>query len=144
MEVFVARIAPGFINGIEFPEDALLDLHVLEHRLDHDVRLRDGRVIECRRDELHACFDIGLGHAALFHGAAVVATDGRKATIKRLLLHLKQGDRDASVHEVDRTAAHGAGADHGGFRDRSWQSRLRDIGNLGCRALAEEDVAQRP
>ncbi len=42
-EVFEARIAPGLADLVELAEDRLLQLHVLEHRLDDDVAGRRSR-----------------------------------------------------------------------------------------------------
>ncbi len=41
VEVLVARIAPGLRLGVERGENLLLDRHVLEHRLDHEVGMRE-------------------------------------------------------------------------------------------------------
>ena len=38
VEVLVASIAPGFADPVEIGEDPLLEVHLLEHRLDHDIR----------------------------------------------------------------------------------------------------------
>ena len=46
VEVFEARIAPGLHTCVELREDLLLDLHVLEHRLDHQVDVGERRVVE--------------------------------------------------------------------------------------------------
>ena len=38
-EVLVARIAPGFITCPSSAKDRFLEVHVFEHRLDHQITL---------------------------------------------------------------------------------------------------------
>jgi hypothetical protein len=44
--VLEARIAPGFARAIELREDVLLERHVLEGRLDHEVGLAEVAHVE--------------------------------------------------------------------------------------------------
>ena len=53
-EVFEARIAWPGVRGVELGEHALLDLHSLRHRLDHEVDLAEalvgGRAVDAPED----------------------------------------------------------------------------------------------
>ena len=55
----------GFIDLVELAEHLLLDAHVFEHGLDHDVRLRDVRVGERRLEQRHARVELVRGQLAL-------------------------------------------------------------------------------
>ncbi len=119
---------------VELGEHVLLDVHALEHRLDHHVAI--GQVLELERagDQRHALFDIVHRDAALLGRVLVILADDREAAVERLLLHLDDGHRNAGIGEVHRdAAAHGAGADHAHLLDRGWS---------GCRP--ERRAASRP
>ena len=112
-EVFDASSAPGLQISSSSLEDRLLQLHVLEHGLDHDVAVREIGLVGRPRDERHPLLD-GLGRDRPTGGGAfVVLADHGEALVERLLVALDDRHRDADVGEVHRdAAAHRAGTEH--------------------------------
>ena len=89
-EVLEARIAPGLAIVSSLREHLLLDVHVLEHRLDHQVAVGQRVEVERRAEQPHARLDVGLRQPALLGGVLVVAADGREAAVERLLLRSRR------------------------------------------------------
>ncbi|MBC8070395.1 MAG: DUF3488 domain-containing protein, partial [Deltaproteobacteria bacterium] len=97
---------------VERLEHLLLDTQVLEHRLDHQVGVRDLLVVERALDEPHALVELLLRELALLERVLVVLADGPQPFLEGLGLHLEHRHGDAGIREVHRdAAAHGAGAD---------------------------------
>ena len=111
---------------VERLEHLLLDAHLLEHRLDHQVGVL--QVVVARAwcvSSAMRCVVLVLLELALLDLRFVVLADGADAAVERFLLHLEHHHRDAGVEEVHRdAAAHGAGADHGD---------LLDLAHAACR-----------
>ncbi len=59
-EVLENSSAPGFITCVELGEDRLLDVHLLEHRLDHHVGVGDVVVAGDRVDAGEAAVHLVL------------------------------------------------------------------------------------
>ena len=134
----------GLGDRIEPFEHALLQLHVLEHRFDHQVGVGQRAEVERRRKPAHPLLDLGHRQAALFGGVLVVAAHDRDAAVERLLRGLDDGDRDAGGEEIHGdAAAHGAGADHADLGDLPGRLVGRDVGDLRRLPLGEKDVALR-
>ena len=74
----------GLAYFVECLEDLLLDVHVLEHGLDHEVDVAHRVVTERRRDQRHALAHLRLGDAALLGGVVVVLADRAEALVERL------------------------------------------------------------
>ena len=118
VEVFDARTQSGRVTRAELRERRLLQVHVLEHRLDDDVDLVEAVVAGRRRDERHRLLDLLGGHLALRHRDFVVLADRRQAALERRLVDFLQQHRDAGVRVGHRdAAAHRAGADDRGALD---------------------------
>ena len=58
VEVLVASNAPGFRRAVEIGEDAFLEPHLLEHRLDDDIGLRDGVDTDGAGDQAQAALHL--------------------------------------------------------------------------------------
>ena len=58
----------GLVDLAELGEGRLLQLHVLEHRFDHDVDLVEAVVGGRRRDQRHGAIELLVRHLALGHG----------------------------------------------------------------------------
>ena len=69
-----ARLA----DRVELPEDVLLELHVLEHRLDHDVLVGERAHVERALQQVHAGVDVLRLDAAALRGALVVLAHHRR------------------------------------------------------------------
>ena len=69
-----ARLA----QAVELAEHRLLDVHLLEHRLDDDVRLAHGGQVERSLDQRHPCVHRRLLQPALGDGRRVVPADDRR------------------------------------------------------------------
>ena len=134
----------GLGDVVQCREHLLLDGHVLEHRLDDEVRVAEIVVVERRREQRHVLRDVGRARAALFRRALVVGADLRHAPVERAGIDLEQRDRNARRQEVHRdAAAHRAGADDRDALDRAHGVVSAHAGNARRRALGEERVAQR-
>ncbi|MNZ66335.1 hypothetical protein D3C78_845560 [compost metagenome] len=133
----------GLAYLVEGGEHLALDLHALEHRLDHQVGVGQVGVVEGAGQQGHALLDLLLGQLAALGADLVVLADLRQAAIQRLALLLEQHHRHADVGEVHGdAAAHGAGADHRDLADRAQRQGGVDAGHLAGLALGEEQVAQ--
>ena len=131
-------------DGIELAEHLLLDVHQLEHRLDHQVAIGEVRIVERAGEIAHRGVDLLLGNTALLGGILVIAADDAHAAVERVLLHLDHGDGDARGQEVHRdAAAHRARADYADLADGQDLGVLGQIVDLLRGAFGEEHVAQR-
>ncbi len=110
---------PRLRHPVELGEDPFLEVHLLEHRLDHDIGMRrriepDGAV-----DQAHAALDLAGGEPAAGGGRPVIGGDPVEPLLQSVAAGLDQRDRDAGIGEAHRdAAAHRAGADHRGAVDR--------------------------
>ncbi|CAI8373043.1 MAG: Uncharacterised protein [Rhodospirillaceae bacterium] len=133
----------GLTYGVQSGEDILLHAHVLEHRLDHQIDLRQRLHVGGAGEQRHALFDLSLGHPALFGAVFVVLAAQAQTAIERLFGLLDHGDRDPGVGEAHGDApTHGPGADHGGAGDVPGLGGRVQPGDLGDFTLAEEGVYQ--
>ena len=133
----------GLCDPVEVGEDALLEVHLLEHRLDDEVGVAASasKSVEpvMRRD---AAVALLLGQPAARDRAGVVLPDRRKAAVERVLRGLDDRHRDAGIGEVHGdAAAHGAGADDAALADLARLHAGRHVRHLLGLALGEEDVA---
>ena len=129
-------------DGVELAEHLFLDVHVLEHRLDDEVRVRQGRQVQRPGQAAHAGLDLIHGQAAALGGRLVVLADDAKAPVEGGLRGLDDGHRETGVQEVHGdAAAHGSGADHADLGDRQDGGVLRHVGQLPHLTLGEEHVA---
>src|SRR5690606_1714226 len=125
-------------------EDLLLELHILEHRLNHQVDLLEVVVGQRRPDQAHALLDLLHGDATALGGVLVVAAHHGQTTIQGFLADIHDVDRDASIGEVHGdAAAHGAGADDRRRLDLTPGRILVDPRHASHFALGEEHVALR-
>ena len=88
----------GLGDRVEPLEHALLELHVLEHRFDHEVGVGERIEVERGREPAHPLLD--LGHASggpSWRGRLVVAAHDRDAAVERLLRGLDDRDRNAGA-----------------------------------------------
>ncbi len=136
--------SPGLGDPIELGKDPLFERHLLEHGLDHDIGIA-GRV-DCdgAADKAHAAVHIVGAEAAAGHRAAIIGGDPLASLLQPILAGLDQGDRDPGIGKTHRdAAAHRAGADDGGARDRPRPGAFGHSGHLRRFALGEEDMALR-
>jgi hypothetical protein len=134
----------GFGDAVQAREHVLLDRHLLEHRLDHEIAVREIPERERAREQRHVARHVGGARRAPFRGALVVAADHADAAIERLARSLDQHHRDAGREEIHRdAAAHGAGTDHADACDGPGRHVGGNTGNLRRPALGEEGVALR-
>ena len=132
----------GLGDLVELAENVLLDVHVLEHRLDDEVGVLQVVKAERRGEAAHARFDFLHREAALLGAVLVILADDGDAAVERLLLHFNDRHRNADAEEVHRdAAAHGAGADDADRFDRQRLHVRRQAVDLGGLALGEEDMA---
>ncbi len=132
-----------FHRRIDLLPDLLLDRDLLEHRLDHDVAIGDGVVIEHRLDARQALFHLLRGQAAALDAGFIIAADALHAAVERLLRRVGDLHGVAVIGKAHRdAAAHCAGADHRGDVGRPQWRVARDVGQFGGLALGEEGVAQ--
>ena len=128
-------------HGIELAEGLLLDLELLEHRLDHDVRLARRFEIEGPPDEPEALLDLLGGEAAARRGVLVVSADGGEPAFEGFLVHLHHRHRDAGIGEAHGdAAAHRSAADDDRPPDVDGLGAAGDVGDLRGLALGEEEV----
>ncbi len=65
-----------FTDGVELFENVLLDVHALEHRLDHQIDVGEGVHVQRPGDQAGALLDLFGSDAAALGGALVVLADG--------------------------------------------------------------------
>src|SRR5258706_7112754 len=134
----------GLRDRIELAEDLLLDSHLLEHRLDDHVGVREIAKIERGLEESQAPIHFFLLEAAASDAVRVVLAYRREAAIERILRGFHDGDRNARVGEAHGdAAAHGSRADHARRLDLAYRRIGGKAGDLGHLALGEEHVALR-
>ena len=129
-------------DPVEAREDLLLEVHVLEHGLDHQVAVGEGLAVGHAVEQVHAPVDLFHRHAAAAGGALVVLADDAEAVVDPALLRLDDRHADAAVGEVHRdAAAHRAAAEDADLLDLPQRGVARHVGHLGRLALGEEVVA---
>ena len=133
----------GLTDVVELLEDALLDVHVLEHGLNDQIHILERVVIQSGGNQSHPLFNLLLGHATFLGSTFIVATDDAKALVQSFLLHFGNDNGDAHVGEVHgNTATHGARTNNAHFLDVTDGGVFRQTRNLGHFALGEERVNQ--
>src|SRR5882724_358032 len=133
---------PRLADLVDLREDFLLDRHLLEDSLDHDVGVGDLAPVGGAGDQPHALLDVLHGEPAAGRGRLVVLPHHAEAAVERVLGHLDDRHRDARVGEVHRDAtAHGAGPEHRRLLDLPALGVAGHVGDLGRLALCEEEVA---
>ena len=131
----------GLHDGVELGEDVLLDVHLLEHGLDHEIAIGNILVGEHGRDQSQALVHFGLCQAAAIDLRFPVAGHDLGAAVMRLLRHLQLDDGNAGVGKRHGdAAAHRAGADDSHLLDGTRRSLVVDARHLGRLALGEEGV----
>jgi hypothetical protein len=136
-------MAPGFATASSLREDLLLQRHVLEHRLDDQVGIGQGGVVERRRNQRQALFHLLRLQAAARNRTLVVPAEGGQPPVERLLPGVDEAHRDAGVGEAHAdAAAHGAGADDADLRHLARFHVGRQSGDLAQLALGEEEMAE--
>jgi len=106
-------------DGVELAEDALLEAQVLEHRLDHEVRLSHVGDVHRAADRAEALVHGALREPAARDAARVIGSDAAEAPIERRGVGVDQGRRNANVGKRHRDAAtHRAGANDRDAADR--------------------------
>ena len=126
------RVAGG--GGVELAEDGLLDLHLLRHRLDHEVDVAELLVARGAGDQAHHLGEAGIGlplrQLLLLDQAGELPLGDRARLLDRgvdeLLVDVLDDDWDIGRGDRLRDlAAHGAAADDGGLRYEHWLVFLR-------------------
>ena len=111
-------------DRVELAEDGLLDLHLLRHRLDHEVDVGEvlvgGRADDPAEHLVEAGVGLLLGHLFLFDQPGEFALGDRARFLDRgideLLVDVLDDDGDVGGGDRLRDlAAHGAAADDGGL-----------------------------
>src|SRR5690606_33647581 len=129
-------------NGVELCEDFLLDLHILEDCLNHEITIGNLVHVERAFEQAHALLDLFHREAALFGGVFVILADDRDAPVERFLLCLHDGDGNADIEEVHgNAAAHRTGTDNADLVDGDGGRVGGHIRNLPGLTLGKEDMA---
>ena len=109
---------------VELAEDRLLDLHLLRHRLDHEVDVAELLVGGRAGDQAHHLVEAGvgllLGQLLLLDQPVELALGDRARLLERgvdeLLVDVLDDDGDVGGGDrLGDLAAHGAAADDGGL-----------------------------
>ena len=133
-----------FRHPVEIGEDALLQTHVLEHRLDHDIGLACRVEPDGAGDKTHAPFHRVGAEPAARDRRAIIGGDPVEPLAQQIVAGLDQGHRNPGIGKAHGdAAAHRAGPDHGGAGDRARLYVRRNIGHLCRLALGEEDMPLR-
>jgi hypothetical protein len=132
-----------FGDFIQLGKDLLLESHVFENSLHHQVRFAKTVVGERGTDAGHPLFHGLLGEAALLHGIDVILSDcGQPAIERGLIGFLKQhGNARVSEDHGDATA-HSSRADDRDVAHRDLRDVFRNARDFRDVALAEEDMDQ--
>jgi hypothetical protein len=129
--------------AIERLEHLLLHPHVLEHRLDDKVGIRDVVVRQRAGDEREALLELRGREPAFLERTLIVLLDDRETLVERRLRGLEHRHSHTRIGEVHGdAAAHGSGADHGHGSDGTRRRARGNVGNLGRRPGGEKDVPQ--
>ena len=132
-------------DPVELAEDALLQFHVLEHGLDHEVALGDRVLVRAAVEQRHSFLDLVGREASADRAALVVAPHRGQAPVESVAVLLDDRYRKPRVGEGHRdAAAHRAGAEHADAANVPDRCVGGDVGNLARRALGEEVVALCP
>jgi hypothetical protein len=120
--VAAAIVVIGMADSVELAEHLVLDLHLLEHGLDHQVRVGSSRQVGRRRDMPERTVTVVAGHRLLLDQPAQRGLDRGHAAVECLLCdiaqhHVPAGHRrhlsDSRTHQTcsgDQHSAHGAAA----------------------------------
>ena len=133
----------GLHHTVQLLEYGFFDADFFKHSFDHQIGTSQVVVAQGGRQQRHALVVLVLLELAFLDLRFVVLADDGDATVQRVLLHLQHLDRNTSVQEVHRNAAtHGASANNGDRVDCAQRGVRWHIGNLGGRALRQEQMAQ--
>ena len=140
---FARQHGAGLADPIELLEDSYFDVHLLEHRLDHNIDILELAERQPARHKVATLGHLFLGKPALGHRSLVIATHSGEPLGERFLGSLDQVNRYAGVRKAHGdAAAHGARPDHARLRDRPSDEALGETRDLGRGALGEEGVNQ--
>ena len=130
-------------DGIELGKHLLLDAHLLEYRLDDEIRIGDVFIGQHGLEQRHARLELGDIQLALLDLAFEHFADTHHAAIERVLVEFEQAYANAGVQEVDADAtAHGSRTDD---RHLLYVARLGiggQIRNTRRRTLGKENMPQ--
>ena len=105
-------------DSVKFGEHLLLDIHVLEHRLDDEVGAGGFGKTDPAADTANASLGFRIGHAALGAARLYLFAAIVDRLVPRLVIHLDQPHREAALGEGEGDAStHGAAADDGHVGD---------------------------
>src|SRR5438477_5662907 len=68
---------------VEFPEERLLEIHVLDDRFDYDIAVRKLPDVGRRRDAPQRCLSVGAGQRSLLDELVERFLDAGQATVER-------------------------------------------------------------
>ena len=130
---------PG--HPVELAEDLLFEIHLLEDRLDDQIRLAEILVFRGAADQRQALLDLGFGQFAALDGTLVIGPHALLGRLDRLIRDLEHGDRDTGVGKGHRNAAaHGPTADHADRIDPPRFDHRVEMGDPADHMLGEKDV----
>jgi hypothetical protein len=133
-------IGPG--DGVKFGEDGLLDVHVLEHRLDDEVAM--GQRAEIGGDGQRG-LRVGAGLGAQKPAFGAVVEDGEDAgagKTRALVVAFDHGHEEVRQQTGGGDArTHGAATEDADLREGAGGDALC-LGQAGDGALGKEDVAE--
>ena len=134
----------GLRDAVERREHLLLDLHVLEHRLDDEIGVAQIVVGERRPQQRHVPRDAVVREPASLRRALVVRADRRHALVERAGVHLEQHDRNPADRKFIAMPLPIVPAPMTATRSIVRTGVVSgDAGNARRSALGEERVAQR-
>ena len=132
-------------DPVESREHLLLQLHVLEHGLDHQVAFGERVPVRAGPKEADPFLDLVVGKPSARGAAFVVAPYRGQAAGERLAALLDDLNLQAGVGEGHRdAAAHRAGAQDADLGNLPNRRVRRNVGDLARRSFGEEVVALRP
>ena len=131
----------GLGDRIQLSEDLLFDLHVLEHGFHNHVHLAERRVVQGRRDQSHALFNLFRREAAPLGAAVIVGPYYCQALVQKFLAGFEDGDRDTNIDEIHgNAAAHRAGTNDPNFLNGAGRGAFRHVADFRCGPLGKENM----
>src|SRR5262249_15037389 len=132
-------------NLVDFPEDLLLQSHVLEDRFNYDVNVLETIVGKLGADQCHPLTHRLRSQSSLIDRYSVILADREPAAIQSELVGVFKQNRNSCTGQSHSNASpHGSRADDSEAADGVGCGVLRDSGNFRHRALSEESMNQGP
>ena len=123
-----------FDDAIKLSEYFLFDIHILEHRLDHQIAIGEIVIGQAGGQYAHRIFDLLFCHAAALGGVFIIFADHTDSAVQRFFFQLDYGHGNAGGQEVHTDAtSHRSGAQYADFLD--WDQinfGINAVNLVGC------------